>query len=139
MVITKDMDVLEFARKVSMLTTNTPLALQYDEEYGQEKNRWWECQREHLTVWCLFQPTHGLPGFRRAKPNYSARKMYYAFGRPETLLWLAEALGEEKIKLRNIIEEIKGKKARKACSIIRRNDNVSFERVLSLMEKEKTA
>lgn len=130
-----DMDVLEFAQKISMLTLKTPISIQYDEEYGQKKRRWWSCQREHLTVWCLHQPTLGVPGFKR-KPNSSARTMYYNFGRPETLLWLAEALGEEKSKLRNIIEEIKNiENAKKACNVLTREDNIPFERILFLIEK----
>ena len=129
----QDMHVLDFARTISMLTLNTPIALHYDAEYGQKQNRWWMCQREHLTVWCLHQPTRGVPGFEREKPNYSARKMYNYFGRPETLLWLAEALGEEKIKLMSIVEEIKNTGSRDACKIIRRE--VPFDRILSLIEK----
>ena len=46
-----DMDVLEFARKISMLSIDTPLANKFDAEHGQKRNRWWSCQREHLTVW----------------------------------------------------------------------------------------
>ena len=130
------MDVLDFARKISMLSLNTPISMQYDEKYGQKKDCWWTCQREHLTVWCLHQPTLGFTRFRRKKPNYSARKMYYRFGRPETLLWLAEALGEEKSKLRSIIEEIENvENAKTACKVITRQDNIPFERILYLIEK----
>lgn len=132
----KDMDVLEFARKISMLTLDTPISKQYDEKYGQKEGCWWSCQREHLTVWCLHQPTVGIQGFERNKPNYSARKMYYHFGRPETLLWLAEALGEEENKLLNIIKEIENlKNPRKACNVITREDCIPFERILFLIEK----
>lgn len=132
----KDMDVLEFARKISMLTLDTPISIQYDEKYGQKERRWWSCQREHLTVWCLSQPTVGIPGFERKEPNHSAKKMYYHFKRPETLLWLAEALGEEKSKLRNIIEEIKNmENVKDACRVITREDNIPFERILFLIEK----
>ena len=46
----QDMDVLEFARRISRLSIDTPLANKYDEEYGQRSDRWWSCQREHLTV-----------------------------------------------------------------------------------------
>lgn len=132
----KDIDILEFARKISMLTLDTPISIEYDIKYGQKKKRWWTCQREHLTVWCLHQPTLGISGFTRKRPNDSTRKMYYQFGRPETLLWLAEALGEEKSKLRSIVEKIENvKKARTACKIIREEDNIPFERILFLVER----
>lgn len=89
-----DMNVLEFGRSISMLSVETPISIEFDKIYGQEKNRWWTCQREHLIVRCLYQPTSGLPGFRR-KPNNSARVMYNKFGRPETLLWLSESLAKD--------------------------------------------
>lgn len=31
-----DMDVLEFARKISMLSIDTPLAKEFDDAYGQK-------------------------------------------------------------------------------------------------------
>lgn len=81
----QDMDVLEFARKISRLSIDTPLANKYDEEYGQRSDRWWSCQREHLTVWALHYPTKGIGNFTH-KPSNSSKKMYNHFGRPETLL-----------------------------------------------------
>jgi len=92
----KDMDVLDFARKISMLSTNTPLSIEYDKAHGQKTGDiWWTCQREHLTVWCLHYPTGGTKEFKH-KPSNSSKTMYNLFGRPETLLWLTEALGEKK-------------------------------------------
>ena len=88
----QDMDVIEFARKICMLSIDTPLANKYDEEYGQRTGRWWSCQREHLTVWALHYPTKGKDNFTH-EPSNSSKKIYNHFGRPETLLWLAEALG----------------------------------------------
>jgi hypothetical protein len=127
-----DMDVMDFARKISMLTKHTPVADQFDMEHGQRDNRWWSCQREHLTVWCMHQPTVGVEGFLHV-PNHSARKMYNQYGRPETLLWLAEALGENKEKLIHIVDEIKDKPARTACSVIRREQNIPFDRIVELL------
>lgn len=49
---------------------------------------------------------------------------------------MAEALGEEKSKLRSIVEKIENvKKARTACKIIREEDNIPFERILFLVER----
>ena len=89
-----DMNVLDFGRLISMISIDTPISNEFDKNYGQKKKRWWTCQREHLTIWCLHQPTPGIHGFKH-EPNNSARVMYNKFGRPETLLWLAESLGED--------------------------------------------
>ena len=68
-----DMDVMDFARKISMLTKHTPVADQFDMEHGQRDNRWWSCQREHLTVWCMHQPTVGAEGFYPVRSRISSR------------------------------------------------------------------
>lgn len=130
-----DIDVLDFARKISMLSTDTPISLKYDSLYGQKDRIWWSCQREHLVVWCLHYPTEGVKGFEHV-PSNSARKMYNNFGRPETLLWLAEALGEDKKVLYNLFEELMLiDNARSACAKIR--EKISFDRILYLMFNNK--
>lgn len=128
-----DMHVLEFGRAISMLSIDTPISIEFDKSYGQKKDRWWTCQREHLVVWCLYQPTSGIPGFRR-NPNISARVMYNKFGRPETLLWLSESLGEDKEVLFKVIDEIKDiKKCKSACAKLK--EKISFDRILELIER----
>ena len=57
--IKDDMDILKFGRLISMITIDTPISIEFDNNYGQKKDRWWTSQREHLTVWCLHQPTQG--------------------------------------------------------------------------------
>lgn len=128
------MNVLDFGRVISMLSIDTPISLAFDEKYGQKKDVWWSCQREHLTVWCLYQPTFGILPYEHSL-NYSARMMYNRFGRPETLLWLAEALGEKNEILLKVVEEIKDiiiHKPRTACGILR--EEISFDRILELID-----
>ncbi len=127
-----DMDVLEFARKISMLSTDTPLAKEFDDAYGQKNNRWWSCQREHLTVWCLHYPIGGTEKFPH-KPSNSASNMYNRFGRPETLVWLIEALLKEsnnQFDLKELINDIKNKNPQTACAIIR--EKMPFDNILEL-------
>ena len=58
--------------------------------------------------------------------------MYNRFGRPETLLWLIEALGEDKNRVCDIINKIEDiSNPKTACSIIRKE--ISFDRVLQLL------
>ncbi|WP_073017677.1 hypothetical protein [Clostridium intestinale] len=60
--------------------------------------------------------------------------MYNKFGRPETLLWLAESLGEDKKVLLEIVTEIKNiKNCRSAYAKFRRK--ISFDRILELIER----
>lgn len=128
----EDMDVLDFGRAISMLSIDTPISIQFDKKYGQKEKRWWTCQREHLTIWCLHQPTPGVPEFEH-QPNHSARVMYNRFSRPETLLWLAESLGEEEGVLLQIVNEIKDiTDCRTACKNLR--SRIPFDRILKLIE-----
>ena len=126
-----DMDVLDFGRSISMISIDTPISIEFDKNSGQKENRWWTCQREHLTIWCLHQPTPGISEFKH-KPNDSARSMYNNFGRPETLLWLSEALGENKEVLLDIVNDIKDIKPQSACGTLRKK--IPFDRILELMK-----
>ena len=132
----EDMDILEFARKISMLPINTPLSTEYDKKYGQKTGDiWWSCQREHIIVWCLHYPTGGTDGFRH-KPSNSSKTMYNQYGRPETLLWLAEALGEKKEVIQKIIDKIKDiGRPNSCCKIIR--EEIPFERILELLDEHE--
>ncbi|MDV2618248.1 hypothetical protein RZO27_03765 [Lactococcus lactis] len=121
------MDVLDFARRISMIDKPTPISDSFDNEWGQVRNRWWTSQREHLTVWCLFQPTNGVKGYKH-RPNNSAEIMYNNFGRPETLLWLAEAVGIEGKLLYTVVDEItKHSHASTQCKILR--ERIPFEAI----------
>lgn len=60
-----DMNVPDFGRLISMIS------IEFDKNYGQKEKRWWTCQREHLTTWCIHQPTPGISGFKH-EPNNSA-------------------------------------------------------------------
>jgi hypothetical protein len=127
-----DMNVLDFGRSISMISIDTPISIEFDKNSGQKENRWWTCQREHLTIWCLHQPTPGISEFKH-EPNNSARVMYNNFGRPETLLWLSESLGENKEVLLEIVNEIKDiKNCQSACAKLRKK--IPFDRILELIE-----
>ena len=107
--VAEDMNVLDFARVISMIKKETPIADSFEEKYKKESD-WWSCQREHLTIWCLHQPTLGVKYdkgiWRRKTPNNSAVKMYNKLSCPGTFLWLAEALGEEEELIQRVVEGI---------------------------------
>lgn len=85
------MDTTDFARSLFMLTNKVPTTNLFDEKFGQKKNRWWSCQREHFVDWALHQDTYGVDEYHH-EPNKDASLMYYKIARPEMLLWLIEAL-----------------------------------------------
>ena len=85
------MDTVDFARSLFMLTNDVPITNPFDERFGQKKNRWWSCQREHFVSWALHEDTYGVDEHHH-EPNRDALLMYNRIARPEMLLWLIEAL-----------------------------------------------
>lgn len=86
-----NLTTIQFAQSLFGLEPDTPIAHEFDMEFGQTDERWWSCQREHFVFWAVSQNTNGVKGYRR-KPNTNARTMYNRLGAPELLLWLIEAL-----------------------------------------------
>ena len=85
------MDTVDFARSLFMLTNDVPITDSFDERFGQKKNRWWSCQREHFVNWALHEDSYGVGEYCH-EPNRDASLMYNSIARPEILLWLIEAL-----------------------------------------------
>lgn len=85
------MDTTNFARSLFMLTNDVPITNLFDEKFGQKKNRWWSCQREHFASWASHEDSYGVGEYCH-KPNKDALLMYNSIARPEMLLWLIEAL-----------------------------------------------
>ena len=85
------MDTVDFARSLFMLTNDVPITNPFDEKFGQKKNRWWSCQREHFVSWATHEDSYGVGKYCH-EPNKDALLMYNSIARPEMLLWLIEAL-----------------------------------------------
>lgn len=85
------LNTVQFVQALFGLEPDTPIAHEFDMALGQEKDRWWSCQREHFAFWAIMQSTNGVKGYKH-KPNTNARTMYNRLGAPELLLWLIEAL-----------------------------------------------
>lgn len=85
------MNTTDFARSMFMLTNDVPITDSFDERFGQKKNRWWSCQREHFVNWALHEDSYGVGEYCH-EPNRDASLMYNSIARPEILLWLIEAL-----------------------------------------------
>lgn len=85
------LNTIQFAQSLFGLEPDTPIAHEFDMEFGQPDDRWWSCQREHFSQWAISQNTEGVEGYKH-KPNTNSAKMYNNIRRPELLLWLIEAL-----------------------------------------------
>ena len=59
--------------------------------------------------------------------------MYEHFGRPETLLWLAESLGEEQALLMQLAAQMASCSRADALKLLRAQ--IPFDRILDLLEK----
>ena len=118
------LNTIQFTQSLFGLEPDTPITHEFDMEFGQLKDRWWSCQREHFSQWAISQSTEGVEGYRH-KPNTNSIKMYNSIGRPELLLWLIEALhislDMDLAEFRGFVVELSklGRKAKKQCSMIR--------------------
>lgn len=85
------MNTVDFARSMFMLTNDVPITNLFDKDFGQKKDRWWSCQREHFVSWALHEDSYGVEEYYH-EPNKDASLMYNRIARPEILLWLIESL-----------------------------------------------
>lgn len=119
-----NLTTIQFAQALFGLEPDTPIAHEFDMEFGQTDERWWSCQREHFAMWAITQNTNGVKGYKH-KPNTSAMIMYNRIGAPELLLWLIEALhislGLATTEFRKFVIELAklGRKPKKQCKMIR--------------------
>lgn len=118
------LNTIQFAQSLFGLEPETPIAHEFDMEFGQPNERWWSCQREHFSQWAIMQNTYGVKGYTH-KPNTNSAKMYNNIRRPELLLWLIEALhislDMDLSEFRRFLVELSklGRKSKKQCSMIR--------------------
>ena len=143
------LNTIQFAQALFGLEPETPIAHEFDMEFGQTNERWWSCQREHFVFWAINQNTDGVKGYTH-KPNTNSAKMYNMIGAPELLLWLIEALHIslklDLLEFRKFVVELAklGRKPKKQCSMIRDKypylpddkGNISVEELL-IKHKEK--
>lgn len=144
------LNTIQFAQSLFGLESDTPIAHEFDMEFGQTDERWWSCQREHFVFWDVSQNTNGVKGYRH-KPNTNARTMHNRLGAPELLLWLIEALHislkqeDEESEFNKFMKEFRelvvelsklGRDFRqKQCKMIR--DKYSYDMIEELLIKHR--
>ena len=88
----KDMRAPHFARVLSKLPATTEMSSIW-EDLSPPGNQWWANQREHMTVWFSQAEGPGPYGRRRAQ---TAGETYGRLLCPPALIWIAEAIGEDR-------------------------------------------
>lgn len=131
-----DYDVNDFAQLLIKLEEHPPITVQYDNNFGQEKDVWWSSQREHMFEWFTKQDSFGEGNYKRNTINKSAMKTYNRLQCAGALLWIAEALGENEELIRNTAiaasREIKNKRA----GVVR--EQIPWENIVKLCEYRLT-
>ena len=94
--VTTDFHVLEFARMLSWLEEHPPVTAEFTGAHPQKVGTWWTSEREHMVSWFRAQSTRGTGAYSRQEPNTSARTAYNRLFNAGSILWIGEALGEER-------------------------------------------
>ena len=104
---TKPMSLLELRAKVRKLDDYTPITKSFDKrlaEQGQShRDEWWNSHKEH---WLRWLKDYNSPGYKNRKNQAitSARVVYSRLACPPMLLWLIEASGVKRAKVKSAAE-----------------------------------
>ncbi|MDO5025909.1 MAG: hypothetical protein Q4E03_05270 [Trueperella sp.] len=88
-----DMDVLDFAKIVSLLPPYLPITDDFIAQISGTDERPERSEREHMVGWYQGQATTGSGQYTRNVPNRSAKRAYNRLLNPASVLWIAEAVG----------------------------------------------
>lgn len=131
-----DVTVLHFAQVFVVLEADTPVLRELD-RWGFPKNLYAD-QKEHMIDWYLAQTeaTDSGKKYTRKEANYSGRVTYDRLRNPGSLLWIAEAFGEDEQTLRTAVEwEVADEKAHRNNRGIGFRQIITFDRILDLYRK----
>ena len=115
-----DFDVSDFARMLRELP-DAPKISKAFEEADPQKKRWWTSQRQHMTEWFASQPELEFRGYKRQKPNHSARTTYARLRHAEALVWMAEALGVDPVLVQEAADRASALPRAQRCAFLRNN------------------
>lgn len=90
------MHVSDFARLLGNLPAVCPVSGRLRSESGKHLDHFaYPHERAHMVDWFQSQISRGGGAYTRSAPNTSARRTYNRVLNPISLLWIAEALGED--------------------------------------------
>lgn len=131
-----DAHVEDFARLLSSLQPVLPISesLKVALGGGSPDASHYPDERAHMTDWFRGQATRGGGQYTRATPNVSAKRAYNRVLNPVSVLWIAEALGEDKKVLTQAKSTVLGEPDyRSRSAAVRRL--IPWERVFELVEE----
>lgn len=99
-----DTHVRELRRLIGELPSAQPLTDDFEQRHAAAGRNWTGAQKEHLIGWLGEYDTRGAYG--RKHPSTSSRTFYNHFRCMPGLLWLAEALGEDRTALKRAIAQV---------------------------------
>lgn len=140
-----DMTTAEFVRVLGRLKPHGPVsdafiaeALERPGFADVRKSRFgYANEREHMVAWMGCQNgRNGTGAYSRERPNDSARRAYNRLLNAGSLLWIAEALGEDEAVLREASDAALAEPDyRTRCRIVR--ERIPWERVYELASKKR--
>lgn len=89
-------------------------------------------EHTHAVFWLSGQVTRGVPPYDRRQPNLFAKTAYNRMLNPDTLIWIAAALGEDRETLQSAARarDSAGKRPAQTCAAVRKV--LPFSRILEL-------
>ncbi|WP_146194843.1 hypothetical protein [Gordonia paraffinivorans] len=132
--VIKDGDISVFDLRDIILKLPTAQPITDAFEAGATDNVSYSSQQEHLAGW--LEEYNGPGAYNRANPTTSSKHFYNHFRCAAGLVWLAEALGEDKATLNAAVDAIRGAGSNPSsqCAAFRRT--VPWPRILELIEQQ---
>lgn len=133
-----DVLIPDFVVYLKKLEAHPPIIAAHEAK-EQKHHVWYTSQKQHVMGWMNAQLTHGgETSYHRDNLNISSRTSYNHWNNPGMALWLAEALGEDPVKVRAAYEETYNEpNKRRRSGIVRKH--FPFDRILELMSKSRDA
>ncbi len=110
-----------------------PISEEFEKKY-LPGNTWWSSQKEHIIAWLNELDEPGA--YHRKTRNLDAKHFWNHFACAPGLLWVAEALGEERTTIQTAATAAaKAKRGGPQCAVIRHI--IPWNRIAYLIECDK--
>lgn len=130
-----DYSTSRFLMLLKGLREVTPVHASYEGALGQKEGHGFKTEKQHMLSWFSSQATTGGGQYTRVEPNSSARRTYQRLQNASSLIWLAEALGEDPETVQQAANAaIAAGDRRRACKVVR--EIVPWARICELIESK---
>lgn len=134
------MTPIELRAVLAKLPASCPITDEYEREFRDSLGHepWWRHQKEHLLGWL---GEHNGPGaYGRTGHDYDAKYAYNHFQCAPGLVWMAEALGEDRSVVEQAVkaarsEAAAGNRAATQCRVVR--ELIPWTRIEELIEQQR--